>query len=127
MHVTRSPGATSMFETGDPSEHVAPVRSQPDACSWVIEYPDPGTTLPKKWMSCPIVVKLDGDSPPPVVKDHCWVCSSGSALTWTTISPRLRFVNVHVTCSPALTSMFETGEPSEHVAEVRSHGMDGVV
>ena len=40
----------------------------------------------------------------------------------TMIVPRLSvFVNVHVTVSPGLRSMFEAGLPSSHVELVRSH------
>ena len=42
------------------------------------------------------------------------------------IRPRLRFVKVQVTTSSCDTSMFETGEPSEQVAEVRSQPDSGI-
>ena len=59
--------------------------------------------------------KLDGLSPPPAVKAKS--CASfGVASLTTTIEPRFWFVNVHVTVSPGLTPMFDTGLPSLHVA-----------
>ena len=42
--------------------------------------------------------------------------SLGTASFTTTIVPRLAFVNVHVTVSPADTLMFEAGLPSLQVA-----------
>ncbi len=42
------------------------------------------------------------------------------------IRPRLRFVKVQVTTSSVDTSMFETGEPSEQVDDVRSHPVRGI-
>ena len=59
--------------------------------------------------------KLVGERPPPAVKEKS--CgSSGVASLTTTIWPRLWFVNVQVTVSPADTSMFDTGLPSSQVA-----------
>ena len=46
--------------------------------------------------------------------------SSGTASCTTMIRPRLRFVKVQVTTSPAATLMFDTGLPSSQVAAVWS-------
>ena len=60
-------------------------------------------------------LKLVGERPPPAVKAKS--CASfGTASFTTTIVPRLAFVNVHETCSPADTLMFETGLPSSQTA-----------
>ena len=59
--------------------------------------------------------KLAGVSPPPAVKAKSCASSGVESLT-TTIWPRLRFVNVHVTVSPPLSEMLETGLPSLQVA-----------
>ena len=63
--------------------------------------------------------KLEGDRPPPAVKSKS--CASlGNACFTITIFPRLRLANVHVTVSPALTSMLEGGLPSSQLAPVWS-------
>ena len=60
-------------------------------------------------------LKLDGERPPPAVKAKS--CASlGTESFTTTIVPRLAFVNVHETCSPADTLMFEAGLPSLQTA-----------
>ena len=67
----------------------------------------------------------DGLSPPPAVKSKSWLLFGCASLTTTTV-PGLWFVNVHVTASPLETSMFETVDPSEHVADESSQPL-GVV
>ncbi len=69
--------------------------------------------------------KLAGERPPPAVKEKS--CgSSGVASFTTTIWPRLRFENVHVTTSAGATLMFDTGLPSSQVAEVWSQPLGTV-
>ena len=59
--------------------------------------------------------KAAGERPPPAVKaKSCG--SSGTAFFTATICPRLRFVKVQVTASPALSVTFEVGLPSLHDA-----------
>src|SRR2546423_8536066 len=67
------------------------------------------------------MLKLDGLSPPAVKLKLVDVGSGLGFVTFLTmIVPRLSvFVNVHVTVSPGLRSMFETGLPSSHVELVR--------
>ncbi len=60
--------------------------------------------------------KLAGESPPPVVNEKSWA-SLGWASFTTMMRPRLLFVNVHVTFSPGLKLMFDTGLPSLQVAD----------
>ena len=60
-------------------------------------------------------LKLVGESPPPAVNAKS--CASlGTEFFTITIVPRLAFVNVQVTVSPAAMSMFDTGLPSSQVA-----------
>ena len=69
--------------------------------------------------------KLDGLRPPPAVKAKS--CGSlGVASLTTTIWPRLRFVNVHVTVSAGARLMLDTGLPSLHVALVWSQPLGTV-
>ena len=59
--------------------------------------------------------KLAGERPPPAVNEKS--CGSFGWESWTTtIEPRLRFVNVQVTCSAGPTLMLDTGLPSSQVA-----------
>src|SRR5688572_30064888 len=63
--------------------------------------------------------KLDGLSPPVVVKEKS--CgSSGCVSRLSVMLPRLRLVNVQVTTSPTSRVTFDGDDPSEHVA-VASH------
>src|SRR5688572_3449213 len=58
----------------------------------------------------------EGLRPPPAVKEKS--CgSSGCASFTTTILPRFWLTNVQVTVSPLDTSMVDTGDPSEQVAD----------
>ena len=59
--------------------------------------------------------KLAGERPPPAVKREVLRVVRQRVLD-DVIWPRLRFVNVQVTVSPAATAMFETGLPSLQVA-----------
>jgi hypothetical protein len=72
-------------------------------------------------------LKLDGLNPPPAVNEK--LVSLGSGLGFVTfltmMVPRIRFVNVQVTVSPALTSMLLGELPSSQVALVRSQPRDG--
>ncbi len=70
-------------------------------------------------------LKLAGDSPPPAVKLKSWA-SLGCASLTTTISPRLRFVKVQVTVSPAEIEMLPSGLPSSQVAAVWSQPLGTV-
>src|SRR2546423_60026 len=110
-----------MFETGLASLQVAPVWGQLLGTGSCTEQPEPGTTslnvcvFESVGSESSSSWKLDGLRPPPALKEKS--CGSlGSASLITTILPRLRLVNVQVTVSPALTSMFEAGLPSLQVA-----------
>ena len=64
--------------------------------------------------------KLEGESPPPAVKEKsCGSFGCESAIT--RIWPWRWLVKVHVTVSPGLTEMFEIGLPSLQVALSRLH------
>ena len=115
VQVTVSPAETLMFVTGLPSLQVALVRSQPAGVFSAATYPEPGMTAP---VSCGVAAsvrlklwfRLDG---PPVSVNGKLV---GSPLGSVTLSIRMClaavFVNVQLTTSPTLTSMFVTGLPS---------------
>ena len=121
VQVTVSPAPMSMFDTGLPSLQVAPVWSQPPGTVSASEYPLPGSTslyvrvFESVASESSSSEKLAGESPPPAVNEKS--CGSfGTASLTTTICPRLRFMKVQVTVSPAPTSMFDDGLPSLHVA-----------
>ena len=121
VQVTVSPTETVMFAGELPSSQVAAVWSQPLGTVSEMEYPLPGGTsanvcvLESVASESSSSSKLDGERPPPAVKAKS--CASlGTAFFTTTIWPRLSFVNVQVTVSPAATSMFDTGLPSSQVA-----------
>jgi hypothetical protein len=61
----------------------------------------------------------DGLRPPPAVKEKSWGSSSWESCT-TTIRPRFVLVKVQLMTSPSFASMFDGGDPSEHVALERS-------
>ncbi len=67
--------------------------------------------------------KLDGLRPPVVVKAKSWG-PSGRVSRLSVMLPRLRFVNVQVTSSDGLRSMFDGGDPSEQVAVVSHPGTE---
>jgi hypothetical protein len=121
VQVTVSPALTPMFEIGLPSSHVAPVWSQPFGTVSENEYPAAGGTLLNVCVFDSVgsvsssSEKLPGLSPLPAMKAKS--CGSSGWESSTRISlPRLRLVTVHVTVSPALTSMLEIGLPSLQVA-----------
>jgi hypothetical protein len=87
----------------------------------------PGARFENVWTSPFFRLKLDGLRPPPAVNEKLVVVSLAGLVTFLIlIVPRALFVNVQVTVSPALTSMFVTGLPSSHVALWRSQP-DGTV
>ena len=73
VQVTVSPGATSMLETGEPSEQDVWAASQPAGVVCETECPDPGTTLSITWTfdSVPSLSSSSwneaGVEPPPTV------------------------------------------------------------
>ena len=69
--------------------------------------------------------KLAGDRPPPAVNGEV-LRVVGHRVLDDHDRPRLRFVNVQVTVSPAATLMFDTGLPSSHVALVWSQPLGTV-
>ncbi len=121
---------TSMFVTGEPSEQVAEVCSQPGGTTSVTEYPEAGagtTTVCedlRAFVSFPSSSseKVLGSVPPLVLK---WngVTASGWASLTTVIEPAfgVRFRNVHSTVSPWAIVMEVTGWPFEQLAAVRSY------
>src|SRR3954452_21021719 len=120
-----------MPATGLPSSQVADSCCQEVGTLSATEYPEPGTrslkvcVLENVGSASSSSEKLEGDRPPPVVKEKS--CGSfGTASLTTTILPRLRLVNVQVTISPGVTSMSETGLPSSQVAPVWSHPLGTV-
>src|SRR3954471_14758531 len=125
VQVTTSPADTSMLDTGLPSLQVAEVWSQPPGTLSASEYPPPGITLLKLWVlesagsESSSSANDVGDSPPAAVNEKS--CGSlGTASLTAIIWPRLRFENVQVTVSLALTLMFVIGLPSSQVADVWS-------
>src|SRR5437763_133009 len=119
--VTFSPGPRSIAVTGLPSSQLEPVRSQPVGTFSATLYPLPGARFENVCVSPLCRLKLDGLRPPPAVNGKLVVVSLAGLVTFLIlIVPRALFVNVQVTVSPALTSMFVTALPSSHVELWRS-------
>src|SRR5215213_1027196 len=131
VHVTVSPALTFTFVTGLPSSQVADDWSQPTGTVSESEYPEPGTTLLNVCVFASVAFEssssenVEGDRPPPAVNAKS-CASSGTESSTITILPRLRLAKVHVTVSPALTSMFDAGLPSLQVALVWSQPLGTV-
>src|SRR5918911_4229561 len=109
-----------MAVSGLPSSQLELVRSQPVLLSSDTLYPLPGTTFENVCVSPLWRLKVDGVRPLSVNEKLVVESLAGSVTFLILIVPRALLLNVHVTVSPALTSMFVTGLPSSHVALVRS-------